>query len=40
LEDSALDHELVVAYLRHAGLTPSLLRVDTEADFRQALDAD
>jgi len=40
LEDSALDHELVVAYLRHAGLTPSLLRVDTEADFRRALAQD
>ena len=37
LEDSALDHELVVAYLRHAGLTPWLLRVDTEADYRHAL---
>lgn len=40
LEDSALDHELVVAYLRHAGLTPSLRRVDTEADFRRALAQD
>ena len=37
LEDSVLDHELVVAHLRHAGLTLWLLRVETEADYRQAL---
>ena len=37
LEDSVLDHELVVAHLQHAGLNLWLLRVETEAGYRQAL---
>jgi signal transduction histidine kinase len=37
LEDSVPDHELAVAYLLRAGLSPEVLRVDTEAGFREAL---
>jgi signal transduction histidine kinase len=37
LEDSELDHELIVAHLRRGGLVFSICRVETEADFRSAL---
>ncbi|MEY2656253.1 MAG: hypothetical protein RLZZ524_3281 [Pseudomonadota bacterium] len=38
LEDSELDHDLVVAHLRRSGIDPQVLRVDTEADYLAALD--
>lgn len=37
LEDSELDHELVMAQLRRSGLEVQVLRVDTRADFEAAL---
>ncbi|MCK6424006.1 MAG: histidine kinase [Burkholderiaceae bacterium] len=33
LEDSELDHQLVLAHLRRGGVEPSMLRVDKEADY-------
>jgi signal transduction histidine kinase len=39
LEDSAPDHELAMAYLQRAGLGVDVLRVDSEAAFRDALAA-
>ena len=39
LEDNELDHALAAVHLQRAGLQPELLRVDTEADYRQALAA-
>ncbi|MBL0088321.1 MAG: response regulator [Ideonella sp.] len=39
LEDSIEDHELAMAYLRRAGHRMDVTRVDTEADFRRALDS-
>jgi signal transduction histidine kinase len=38
LEDSEPDHALAVLHLLRAGLAPEVLRVDSEADFRRALD--
>jgi signal transduction histidine kinase len=38
LEDSELDHELVMAHLRRGGLDVETLRVDAEAAFRTALE--
>ena len=40
LEDSALDHELVVAHLRRGGLQARVQRVESEAEFRRALESD
>jgi signal transduction histidine kinase len=40
LEDSELDHELMLAHMRRAGVQLEFRRVDTEADFLQALDQD
>jgi signal transduction histidine kinase len=40
LEDSEVDHELLVAHLRHAGSDVSMLRVESEAGFRAALEED
>ncbi|MFT3666516.1 response regulator [Piscinibacter sp.] len=40
LEDSAPDHELMLAYLRHGGLELRSLRVDSEASFLAALKQD
>ncbi len=37
LEDSELDHELMLAQLRRGGIDPSTLRVDSERDFLRAL---
>jgi len=37
LEDSPLDHDLAVVHLLRAGLVPDVLRVDSEAAFREAL---
>jgi signal transduction histidine kinase len=37
LEDSELDHELMLAQLRRGGVDPQASRVDTERDFLQAL---
>ena len=37
LEDSLPDHELALLYLQRAGLRLQMLRVDTEAGYRQAL---
>ena len=37
LEDSVPDHELALLHLLRAGLSVDVLRVDSEADFRQAL---
>jgi signal transduction histidine kinase len=37
IEDSPLDHDLAMAHLRRAGLKVQALRVDSEADFRRAL---
>jgi signal transduction histidine kinase len=37
IEDSELDHELAMAHLRRGGLEVQTLRVDSEADFRNAL---
>ena len=39
LEDSVPDHELALLHLLRAGLGVDVLRVDSEAEFRQALDA-
>ncbi len=38
LEDSELDHELMLAHMRRAGVPLSVVRVETEADFLQALE--
>ncbi len=38
LEDSELDHELVLAHLRRNGLAVDTVRVDTRVDFEAALD--
>ena len=38
LEDSELDHELMLAHLRRGGLVVEPRRVDNEADFLRALD--
>lgn len=38
LEDSEMDHELVLAHMRRAGVPVIPSRVDTEADFLQALE--
>lgn len=40
LEDSELDHQLMVAHLRRDGLLAETTRVDSEAAFLQALDAE
>jgi signal transduction histidine kinase len=40
LEDSELDHQLLVAHLRRDGLLAEIARVDSEADFLRALDAE
>jgi signal transduction histidine kinase len=40
LEDSELDHELMLAHMRRAGVALSVVRVETEADFLQALEQD
>lgn len=40
LEDSELDHQLMVAHLRRDGLVAETTRVDSEAAFLQALDAE
>jgi signal transduction histidine kinase len=40
LEDSEMDHELVLAHLRKAGVTLACARVDTEVQFLQALERD
>jgi signal transduction histidine kinase len=37
IEDSELDHELAMAHLRRGGAEVEAVRVDTEAQFRQAL---
>lgn len=37
IEDSELDHDLAMAYLRRGGLEVDTRRVDTEAEFRAAL---
>ncbi|WP_395699112.1 response regulator [Aquabacterium sp.] len=39
VEDSPLDHDLALAFLRRAGHRLQVLRVDNEAAFRHALDA-
>lgn len=38
LEDSELDHELMLAHMRRAGVPLAVIRVETEADFLQALE--
>jgi signal transduction histidine kinase len=38
LEDSELDHQLVLAHLRRGGIEPSMQRIDTEGAFLAALD--
>lgn len=38
LEDSELDHELTLAHLRRGGLAAQAVRVDSEAEFLQALE--
>jgi signal transduction histidine kinase len=38
LEDSEVDHDLTMAYLRQGGLQVDALRVDTELDFLRALE--
>jgi signal transduction histidine kinase len=38
LEDSELDHELMLAHMRRAGVPLSVVRVENEADFLQALE--
>ncbi len=40
LEDSELDHELTLAHLVRGGLRVSVRRIDSEAEFLAALDAD
>ncbi len=37
LEDSELDHQLVLAHLRRGGIEPTMHRIDTEAAFLAAL---
>ena len=37
LEDSELDHELMLAHLRRGGIDPDALRVESEAGYRAAL---
>lgn len=37
IEDSVLDHDLAMAYLRRGGLEVDTRRVETEAEFREAL---
>jgi signal transduction histidine kinase len=39
VEDSVFDHDLAVLHLRRAGVATDVLRVDNEADYRQALAA-
>ncbi len=39
IEDSPLDHDLALAFLRRAGHRLQVLRVDNEAAYRQALDS-
>ena len=38
LEDSELDHQLMLAHLRRSGLVVDAVRVDTEADFLRAIE--
>ncbi len=38
LEDSELDHQLMLAHLRRSGLVIDTVRVDTEADFLRAIE--
>lgn len=38
LEDSELDHQLLLAHLRRSGLSVDAVRVDTEADFLRAIE--
>ncbi len=40
LEDSDLDHQLMLAHLRRGGLTADVVRVDSEAEFLQAIEPD
>ena len=40
LEDSEPDHDLAMAHLARAGLATEVLRVDSEAAFRDALATD
>jgi signal transduction histidine kinase len=40
LEDSEIDHELTIAHLRRAGCHVQMLRVESEAGFRAALEED
>lgn len=40
LEDSEDDHELLLAHLRRGGLKARVLRVESEGEFREALNAD
>jgi signal transduction histidine kinase len=40
IEDSELDHELMLAHLRRGGLEVSTMRVESEAEFRAALASD
>ena len=37
LEDSELDHELMLAHLRRGGIDPDALRVESEAVLRSLL---
>ncbi|MEO8154797.1 MAG: response regulator [Rhizobacter sp.] len=38
LEDSELDHQLVLAHLRRSGVLAEVVRVDSEAEFLQAIE--
>ena len=40
LEDSEPDHELLAAHLRRGGVQARILRVETEAEYRRALQSD
>jgi signal transduction histidine kinase len=40
LEDSELDHQLTIAHLRRGGIVVDAVRVDSEAEFLQALQPD
>ncbi|MGY0195620.1 response regulator [Leptothrix sp. BB-4] len=40
LEDSELDHQLLLAHLRRGGIEPAIFRVDNEVDFLAALGRD
>jgi signal transduction histidine kinase len=40
LEDAELDHQLMLAHLRRDGLLAESVRVDSEADFLRAIEAD